>query len=202
MKGVPQKYTKEQIDYIYKHYKECMKPEILVEINKIGPVHTKNSLKAFYHSHGLASGIDCRMKSGNISKNKGYRLTKETYDKVKKTMFKPGIKPWNTKKIGDEALMKDKSGAVYIKVKVAEPNVWVLKQRLVWEKYNGPIPDNYIICFLDGNTKNCNIENLAVMSRAESIYVNHYLNHFKSAEEKKIAIDLARIYVKTNDLQK
>jgi hypothetical protein len=32
-------------------------------------------------------------------------------------------------------------------VKVAEPNVFKLKHRIVWEKANGPIPENHVIAF-------------------------------------------------------
>lgn len=42
---------------------------------------------------------------------------------------------------------------------------WKQKHRLVWERENGPIPEGYMVTFLDGDTNNCSIENLYLIPR-------------------------------------
>lgn len=50
----------------------------------------------------------------------------------------------------------------YTYIKIAEPDVWVLKHRYVYEKEIGEIPEGYIVMFLDGNKKNIVKENLCL----------------------------------------
>lgn len=63
------------------------------------------------------------------------------------------------KPVGSETTIADG----YIKVKIAEPNQWEHKHRLVWERANGQIPEKHSVIFLDGNQKNCVLENLALV---------------------------------------
>jgi hypothetical protein len=42
---------------------------------------------------------------------------------------------------------------------------WKRKSDIVWEQHNGAIPQGNFIVFLDGNPKNCNIENLYMVNR-------------------------------------
>lgn len=50
-----------------------------------------------------------------------------------------------------------------------EDGEWRLKHRVVWEKHHGEIPDKFRIHFKDGNTTNTDIENLELISFAESM---------------------------------
>lgn len=43
--------------------------------------------------------------------------------------------------VGDEVI----NDFGYVKVKVAEPNVWKFKHRIVWELAHGEIPANSVI---------------------------------------------------------
>lgn len=53
---------------------------------------------------------------------------------------------------------------------------WKLKHRVVWESVHGKIPEGYIILFLDGDTKNCDIENLACVPNSYNGYIqNNFL---------------------------
>jgi len=54
-------------------------------------------------------------------------------------------------------------------VKVAEPNVWTLRARHVWELERGPIPVSMGIHHLDGNKLNDDINNLAIVNKAEHL---------------------------------
>ena len=43
---------------------------------------------------------------------------------------------------------------------------WKPLQRIVWEQHYGPIPKDHIIIFLDGDSMNCDISNLACVDKA------------------------------------
>ena len=54
-------------------------------------------------------------------------------------------------------------------VKVAEPNVWVLRARNVWQLKHGAIPPGMGIHHKDGNKLNDEIGNLELVSKAEHL---------------------------------
>lgn len=112
------------------------------------------------------------IKKGNIPPNKGKKqkeyMSKEAIDRTKATRFKKGNIPHNT--LEDNAITerKDKNGRIYkyIRIKLAK---WVLYHRYLWEQHNGPIPKGYNIQFRDGDTLNCDIDNLYMISRGEQM---------------------------------
>ncbi len=55
-----------------------------------------------------------------------------------------------------------------------------LLQRVTWERHNGEIPKGHIIAFKDGDSMNCDISNLFMLSRAENMERNR--NHKKFSE--------------------
>jgi hypothetical protein len=67
-------------------------------------------------------------------------------------------------------------------VKVAEPGVWVLRARVVWEQAHGPIPRNVGIHHKDRNTLNDALENLELMNKSQ-----HVNEHRAEWEAKRIA---------------
>jgi len=90
-----------------------------------------------------------------------------------KGQYKDGERKALKYKIGDEVV---RSG--YVWVKVADEHFersddynrlystnWRRKSDLVWEEANGPIPDGSFLIFLDGNTENCDLDNLYLVSR-------------------------------------
>lgn len=46
-----------------------------------------------------------------------------------------------------------------------KPPNWMPLQQYIWEQKFGPIPKNHFVIFLDGNTENFDISNLAVINR-------------------------------------
>lgn len=98
-----------------------------------------------------------------------------TTEKSRATQFKSGNLPHNTKPIGYERLSRD--GYIEVKVKMRPSNPkcndnFVLKQRLVWEAANGPVPDGCVIVFKDGNKQNIALENLACITRGQNAVMN------------------------------
>lgn len=109
--------------------------------------------------------VATRFKSGHIPDNKGKKVSPETYAKCQPTMFRKGNIPVNHKPVGSELLRADG----YIWVKVAEPNKWKQKQRVVWEQANGTIPPGYNVQFRNKDRQDFRIENLYIISRADQM---------------------------------
>lgn len=108
---------------------------------------------------------EAQFSKGHIPDNKGKKMPKSTYDKVRRTMFHKGQPPKNYKPVGSERT--DKEG--YRWRKVADPNKWRLIHRMVWEEANGPIPPGHNIQFRDHNPQNCALDNLYIITKAEQL---------------------------------
>lgn len=115
--------------------------------------------------------IASRFTKGHIPDNKGKKLSPEVYAKVARTMFKQGNEPVNRRKIGSERV--NVNG--YLEIKVAEPNIWRLKHRVIWEQHNGSIPEGFNIQFKNHNPLDCRIENLYIISKSEQMKTENSL---------------------------
>lgn len=98
-----------------------------------------------------------------------------TTEKSRATQFKSGNLPHNTKPIGYERLSRD--GYIEVKVKMRPSNPkcndnFVPKHKLVWEAANGPVPEDCVITFKDGNKQNIALENLACITRGQNAIMN------------------------------
>ncbi len=114
-----------------------------------------------------------RFNKGHTPVNKGKKMSQEIREKVKHTFFKKGHTPANHKPLGSERINVDG----YIEIKIAEPNIWDLKHRVVWREINGEIHQGYNIQFKDKNRQNCDIDNLYIIHRKLQIRKNSILNY-------------------------
>lgn len=120
-------------------------------------------------NHG---GRKYHFKKGTTPPNKGKKqkdfMSKEAIERTKATRFKKGQLPKNT--LHDYAITerRDKNGRIYkyIRIDLAK---WIPYHRYLWEQHNGPIPKGYNIQFRDGNTLNCEIDNLYMISRGKQM---------------------------------
>jgi hypothetical protein len=62
-----------------------------------------------------------------------------------------------------------RSGEQRAFIKIAEPNVWILRARHIWEQARGPIPRGMGIHHKDRNKLNDDLGNLELVSKAEHI---------------------------------
>lgn len=67
-------------------------------------------------------------------------------------------------------------------IKIAEPNVWILRARYVWEKQYGKIPKGLLVHHIDHNPLNDKITNLCLINRS-----SHLIEHFKELLNGRIA---------------
>lgn len=160
------KYTTEQHDFISEK-RTLVISELVEQFNNTFKTQlTKSQLRAYKKNRGWLTGRTGRFEKGHIpspnAKPKG----------PNRTSFKKGQKPKNWKPIGSERVTTEG----YRQVKITDTgntvNDYVELHRIVWEEHNGSIPNGHIVVFKDGNPLNCNIENLMLMKRAESVLIN------------------------------
>ncbi len=109
-----------------------------------------------------------RFRKGNISANKGKSMTAQQRKKASSSWFQKGHTPTNKLENGAITTRTSKSGRAYQFIRIA-PRVWRLYHRHLWQQYHGPIPKGMLVYFKDGNTLNCQLENLAIRSRKDHL---------------------------------
>lgn len=114
------------------------------------------------------NSIAARFKKGHVSHNKGKKMDAETYAKISGTMFKEGHIPANHKPVGSERLNVDG----YVEIKIAEPNKWRGKHRVIWEREHGEVPEGYSVSFKNGNRQDFSLDNLVLVSRSDLMHQN------------------------------
>lgn len=195
------KYTKEFIDFVAKH--KTMKNADLLELLKVHfPSYemSRNKLKNLRTNHGLQSGVQYnRFVKGHIPANKGQKMPETTREKVKKTWYTKGHSPHNTRKIGDEW---EEDGRILVKVKDTGKRyeMWRPKQLVIWEKYhNERVPKGSFVTFLDGDKRNFDIKNLALITRSENVRMNQNGYRFSDAEITEAALNVVRLKIKIKE---
>ncbi len=110
--------------------------------------------------------------------------------------FKKGHVPLRYAPIGSE-----RKDGEHIVVKVAEPSVWKTKQRVIYEREYGKIPDGYIVIFKDKNKRNFNPKNLMLVSKSEFLIMNDNHLYKDEAELTETGVLIAKVIDKTNKLK-
>lgn len=160
------KYTKEQHEFMFEFVPGHSHKEIAEAFNKkFDSDITLSNVKSYIGNNKLNTGRTGRFEKGHVPFNKGKKgLTTGGVE----TQFKKGNIPHNHREVGTEVI----NGDGYWQVKIAEPNVWKLKHRLVWEQVNGPIPEGHIVIFADQDRENFEPDNLLLISRQKFIRMN------------------------------
>lgn len=189
--------TEEQSEFIKNNVKGLGNAELAKLFNeKFGTDVTMVQIRTFKKNHNLKSGLDGRFKKGHTPFNKGKKGI--CAKGCEATQFKKGHKPVNYKPVGSERI----NIYGYIEVKVAEPNKWRLKQRVVWEEHYGEIPNGYSILFLDRNKQNLDINNLILVSKKQLAFLNNNKLIKEDKELTKTGLIIADLLIKISDAEK
>jgi len=157
---------------------------------------------------GIKAPGNGRYQPGRAYKKWG-PMKAETREKVKGTWFKAGHLPSNTKHDGCISVRKDTSGRGYKYIRLAKGK-WVLYHRHLWKQHHGSIPKGMCIVFRDGDSLNCTIENLEMISRKENRnrnckngtaaerltdpFVRHCIRNFHGIPDEEITPDLIEMF--------
>lgn len=193
------KYTDEEKQFFVEFVSGHSYKEIQQEfITRFGWEIKLSQVRAYLKNHKLKTGRTGYFPKGNIPQNKGKKMPPEVYEKCKGTMFKKGNVPQNHRPVGSERITRDG----YVEVKIAEPNKWTLKHRLIWQQAHGKIPKGHIVIFRDNNKQNIVLENLMLISRKENAVMNHIGLHETIDETKDLAVSFAKLVSATHQRKK
>lgn len=120
--------------------------------------------------------------------------------------YKPGDLPANHAEVGDEA----EKGGGYVWVKVSDDRHtgnrakvnWRPKQKVEWEKENGPLPEGMLVTFRDGDVRNFDKDNLIAVSRTELNYMTKLGTKRMEPEARETGELVCRLKAKIHEKEK
>lgn len=157
-------WTDEEIKYLKRVYATHSRNETVKMFQKhFNSDISREKIISIIKRRGFRTCSDGRYKKGCTPANKGEKMTPEKYAKCAKTMYKKGNVPTCNRPVGSERITADG----YIEVKISEPKGWERLHILVMQSILGRPIDrfNEVIRFIDGNTQNCDPDNLILTTR-------------------------------------
>lgn len=170
-----------------------------------------DNLKALRTREGWKTGRTGRFEKGVTPANKGKPCPPGTggrHPNARRTQFKKGGLPHNTKYLGHERINKDG----YVEISVAEKNPhtgyerrYVHKHVHLWVQQNGPVPTGHCLKSKDGNKLNTDPSNWELISRATLAALNQRHNpldfNTAPAELKPAILAIAKLKVASRKKQ-
>lgn len=182
-------YTDEHLQFLQQHRQALSTKALTAAFNQRFADHKSVlAIKAISLKHGFKTGRTGCFLPGNVPFNKDtVGLIQPNRGSFQKNHDLNLRKPIGSERINP----KDKC----IIIKTGEPSVWQYKHIVIWETAHGPMPKNHTIRYIDGNQKNCVLENLEIVSKALHLRLNK--RHYTTApSELKPAIKaLAKVEV-------
>ena len=193
---VKHRWTKEEKEYLSeitpgRHYKEILE----MMNDKFEYQFTFRQVKSAIIRFNLKTGFNGRFEKGHVPAIKG---TKGII-KPNKTSFKKGHVHWNKKPIGSERVSVDG----YTEIKVADPDKWRLKHRVMYEKYHNVVLNpKQLVIFADGDKSNMSKENLLLVDKNQLLILNQNGLINENRELTKTGLNIANIIIKLNELKR
>lgn len=188
----PRNYTDEVLDFIRRDYKGISNAEMAIRLEKeFGRKFEKKAVGKYRNLIGCPSGR--KGAEGCVPHNKGKKG--HCSPGCEKGWFKKGHMPKTHKPVGSERISVDG----YYEIKVAEPRKWRLKHHVLWEQKYGPIPENHVVTFRDGNSLNCVVENLMLITKREHMVMNRFQFTVKDAELRAAGLQAAKLIIAIQD---
>lgn len=180
-KGTRRKWTPEEIRIVIQLYPNTLTEKIATILGR--SVRTVYQCASKYglrksaefmsdpQSGRLLKGIrrspGSEFRKGQPSWNKGMKGLK--FPGSEKTWFRKGHLPKNTMFDGAIKIRhnhKDRGDRPYRWIRISKAH-WKQLHVHVWECAHGPVPAGHIVVFADGDTMNCDISNLRMISRKQ-----------------------------------
>lgn len=182
-------------EFIAKHNAGVTSQALTEMLNQeFGRDYTPRQIQSYRKNRHLPCGLDCKFQTGHLSHNKG--RTGYCAPGCEKGWFRAGDLPENTLPVG--TVMAKSDGYLWKKVRMdlipARKN-WRQLHRLVWEEHNGPIPAGHLVIFKDGDRSNCDISNLACITKQENQALNRHGLRFSTAEHTETGILIAKVKI-------
>ena len=185
----------EAAEFILNNYIGVSRRSMTKLLNKsLNTAYTDCEVQYFYQRYNLKSGLSGKYESGHASWNKGKHLedlnmSPDKMERIKNSWFKKGHPCLSQRPIGS---IRFTNGMYWIKIE--NPRTWKRLHTYLWEKEYGKIPKGKVLIFMDGNKKNCCIENLMLIDRNENLYLNRKEWRFNNQPElQKSAIGVVRL---------
>lgn len=192
---MPHKYTKEQVEFITSHVCGKTTAELTAAINKAFELNlSTNQIRSFKKNNKLRNGVDARFYKGQESHNKG----KKGVGGWEPTQFKKGQVPHNYLPVWTERVNADG----YVDIKIADPNVWKQKHLILWEEAHGPVPEDHVVLFGDGDKLNVVLDNLILVTRQQLFSLNKNKLIHSDIELTKTGCLVAELHQRINGLKK
>jgi len=163
--------TDQEKQFIIENYRKYTNHELAKMLGR-----SETSIQRQRKLAGLSKQNTGRFKKGMVSHNKGKKqiefMSPEAIERTKASRFKKGNIPHNAKGHYDgEVTVRRCKGRLYKYVRISLRR-WRELHRVTWEQHHGAIPKGYNVQFRDGNSLNCDISNLYLISRKEQIKLN------------------------------
>lgn len=146
-----------------------------------------SQIKSYMANNKINSGTKGYFPKGHIPVNKGKKG--QCAPGCEKTWFKSGHTPKNHRPVGSERITKDG----YIEIKVAEPNKWRLKHRVIWENSFGTISKGKCIIFMNGDKTDVQLENLKLIERRVNARLNQLGLRYNDPDSMQAAVGVAEL---------
>lgn len=190
MKGKKFMFNQEMKDFIFENNKGTSALNLTKMFNeKFNTNISKTVIKNFRSRHKLKSGLTGRFPKGHVPYNKG---KKTGY--YPSNAFPKGNIPPNTRKVGSEQIRADG----YLWIKIANPNIWKQKHRILWEEINGPIPKDHVLLFKNQDRSDIRIENLMLITKRQRAVMAKQGLFFQEPDLTESGATIAKLALKTS----
>lgn len=206
--GPPSKFPWGMLEFVRENAEGVSNEEMTRMVNeRFGAgTATLGQIKAYKKNHHISSGMTGQFNKGNVSWNKGRPMSEwmspEGIERSSRTRFRKGSKPLTEKPLG--TITRSQDGYLWIKLSSIgrrRCDNWMQLQRYVWEFHNGPIPEGMLVVFLDGDKDNCDISNLALVTRREHLQLTHSRLRSTEPELTRSGIAVARLMVRAKEVR-
>jgi len=172
-------YTPEEDQYILDHYMTKPIKAIAAEMGR-----SWTGIMGRLRAMGLELPTEVRERNrqagrfvpGQISHNAGKPLPEHIKAKLVATQFKKGNLPHNTLMDGAISIREDKRGVPYKFIRIGLGK-WESLARYNYRQAHGPIPHGMVLIYVDGDSLNCELSNLKLITRKENMLRNSIQNY-------------------------